>query len=79
MVPYDKPMEMLDMINRFVGVSDGTVKGVPSWIGEKNKEELDIENPEPSAGPDAPSGGSMTDEEGDEEDNKDPWSEYYHW
>ncbi|GAB5591565.1 Cell death protease [Umbelopsis nana] len=79
MVPYDKPMEMLDMINRFVGVSDGTVKGVPSWIGEKNKEELDIENPEPSAGPDAPSGGNMTDEESDEEDNKDPWSEYYHW
>ncbi|KAI8063749.1 Alpha/Beta hydrolase protein [Gongronella butleri] len=33
MVPYDKPVETLDMINRFMAVGDGKVNGVPSYVG----------------------------------------------
>jgi carboxypeptidase D len=81
MVPYDKPMEMLDMINRFVGVSNGSVKGIPSWIGSQDKEELDVENPVPSTQPAAPppTNGSENDTEEVEDEKEDPWSEYYNW
>lgn len=36
MVPYDKPLELLDMINRFMGVGGGIVDGMLSRVGEKN-------------------------------------------
>ncbi|KAI9311883.1 Alpha/Beta hydrolase protein, partial [Dichotomocladium elegans] len=35
MVPYDKPMESLDMINRFIGVGNNKVNGLYSRIGEE--------------------------------------------
>ncbi|KAI9271802.1 serine carboxypeptidase-domain-containing protein [Phascolomyces articulosus] len=34
MVPYDKPIETLDMINRFMGVGDNQVKGLASRVGD---------------------------------------------
>ncbi|CAO3581131.1 unnamed protein product [Absidia cylindrospora] len=37
MVPYDKPMETLDMINRFMGVGDNKVSGIPSRVGNNDK------------------------------------------
>ncbi|ORZ07908.1 Alpha/Beta hydrolase protein [Absidia repens] len=42
MVPYDKPLETLDMINRFMGVGNDTVHGVKSNVGgsgEKQEED----------------------------------------
>ncbi|KAM3586229.1 Cell death protease [Umbelopsis sp. WA50703] len=73
MVPYDKPTEMLDMINRFIGVSDGTVNGMPSRVGEKDIAGIPSANPEPKPPvEDAPDNESTADDE-------DPWSEYYNW
>ncbi|CAO3688037.1 unnamed protein product [Rhizopus stolonifer] len=37
MVPYDKPIECLDMINRFIEAGDNVVKGRLSQVGEGNK------------------------------------------
>ncbi|KAI9307926.1 Alpha/Beta hydrolase protein [Cunninghamella echinulata] len=37
MVPYDKPMETLDMINRFMGGGDSSVEGVTSYVGKEAK------------------------------------------
>jgi hypothetical protein len=72
-VPYDKPTEMLDMINRFIGVSDGTVNGMPSRVGEKDIDGTPSANPEPKPPvEDAPDNESTSDDE-------DPWSEYYNW
>ncbi|KAG0189218.1 vacuolar sorting protein VPS33/slp1 [Apophysomyces sp. BC1034] len=34
MVPYDRPIETLDMINRFMGVGDNVVNGLPSRVGQ---------------------------------------------
>ncbi|CAO3608033.1 unnamed protein product [Cunninghamella blakesleeana] len=34
MVPYDKPTETLDMINRFMGIGDNSVKGLISHVGK---------------------------------------------
>ncbi|KAI8081302.1 Alpha/Beta hydrolase protein [Halteromyces radiatus] len=45
MVPYDKPTETLDMINRFMGVGDNKVNGMSSHIG--NQEQEEEENDEP--------------------------------
>ncbi|CAO3664035.1 unnamed protein product [Rhizopus stolonifer] len=42
MVPYDKPIECLDMINRFIGSGHSTVKGKHSQVG-KNQEEDQLE------------------------------------
>ncbi|KAH8556379.1 serine carboxypeptidase [Umbelopsis sp. PMI_123] len=78
MVPYDKPTEMLDMINRFIGVSDGTVRGVPSWIG--TQQQVDKEDPSPSSDPVENLPDTNDEEEMDEtEEDDDPWSEYYNW
>jgi carboxypeptidase D len=77
MVPYDKPMEMLDMINRFIGVSDGTVKGMPTWIGEHNNEDANI--PPASPGETSPPAEHAGDEEDTTGEKEDPWSEYYNW
>lgn len=82
MVPYDKPVEMLDMINRFIGVSDGTVKNVPSWIGAQPNEDKDVPEPssDPVSSPPETIGGDeekVIDE--DEGEDEDPWGEYYNW
>jgi carboxypeptidase D len=84
MVPYDKPVEMLDMINRFIGVSDGTVKDIPSWIGPQPHEDKEVPAPssDPVQSPPETSEGEEEKEvnEGDNEDeDEDPWSEYYSW
>ncbi|KAI8581933.1 hypothetical protein K450DRAFT_229967 [Umbelopsis ramanniana AG] len=80
MVPYDKPVEMLDMINRFIGVSDGTVKDTPSWVGPQPNEDKEI--PAPSSDP-VQSSPETSDGEGEgevnEDEDDDPWSEYYNW
>ncbi|KAF7731890.1 Cell death protease [Apophysomyces ossiformis] len=34
MVPYDRPIETLDMINRFMGVGDNVVRGLPSRVDQ---------------------------------------------
>ncbi|KAG1053872.1 hypothetical protein G6F43_004071 [Rhizopus delemar] len=39
MVPYDKPIECLDMINRFMQVGNNVVKGKQSQVGELEREE----------------------------------------
>ncbi|KAL0082287.1 serine carboxypeptidase-domain-containing protein [Phycomyces blakesleeanus] len=36
MVPYDKPLETLDMINRFIGAGDNSVVGKSSRVGPSN-------------------------------------------
>ncbi|KAG2182332.1 hypothetical protein INT43_007262 [Umbelopsis isabellina] len=76
MVPYDKPTEMLDMINRFIGVNDGTVNGLHSWIGEKEVTGTPAADPEPKPTTGA---GDASDNEGTSEEVEDPWSEYYNW
>lgn len=39
MVPYDKPIECLDMINRFMQVGDNVVKGKQSQVGDLERKE----------------------------------------
>ncbi|KAI8985807.1 Alpha/Beta hydrolase protein [Pilobolus umbonatus] len=39
MVPYDKPLETLDMINRFINVGDGMVNGKQSSVGNRQANE----------------------------------------
>ncbi|CAO3599592.1 unnamed protein product [Absidia cylindrospora] len=39
MVPYDKPLETLDMINRFMGVGDNMTGGVKSNVGGSQDEQ----------------------------------------
>lgn len=76
MVPYDKPTEMLDMINRFIGVNDGTVNGMHSWVGEKEVTGTPSADPEPKPTAGA---GEASDNESTSEEVEDPWSEYYNW
>jgi carboxypeptidase D len=57
MVPYDKPMETLDMINRFMGVGDNKVNGVESSVGaegEDDDDDDDDDDDELAAIPDPP-------------------------
>jgi len=83
MVPYDRPLETLDMINRFLGVSGGEVKGKLSWVGEK---------PAPSTATYTVTSTSTTKttaiifaddvsptSKSKEEIEKKPWEEYYGW
>lgn len=68
MVPYDKPIETLDMINRFMGVGDNEVKGLSSRVGDKNDDGSSIVEPQ----------GDESNPPNEEED-KDPWAQYYSW
>ncbi|RUS27542.1 Alpha/Beta hydrolase protein [Jimgerdemannia flammicorona] len=86
MVPYDRPLETLDMINRFLGVSIGKVKGKLSWLGEKptlgetpstsTNTTSTIEKPTPSPSTTT----SVADDTVPMENaEKEPWEEYYGW
>ncbi|KAI9478008.1 MAG: pheromone-processing carboxypeptidase KEX1 [Benjaminiella poitrasii] len=48
MVPYDRPIETLDIINRFMKVGDNVVKGKQSQVGDH--EEVQKPGPTPSSG-----------------------------
>ncbi|KAI8342826.1 Alpha/Beta hydrolase protein [Chlamydoabsidia padenii] len=41
MVPYDKPVESLDMINRFIGVGGNKVNGITSNVGDEDNDDED--------------------------------------
>lgn len=79
MVPYDRPIECLDMINRFMNVGDNIVKGQKSQVG--NKKEIPKEEEKPSS--------EENEEDKTENDTKeenqtttieeDEWSQYYSW
>lgn len=43
MVPYDKPVETLDMINRFMGIGDNSVKGLTSRVGKPSTTDTEVE------------------------------------
>lgn len=78
MVPYDKPVETLDMINRFMGVGNDQVNGLPSRVGpEAPATEDDALPPVEASGdqvePLSPPAAATEEEEGDE------WSQYYNW
>ncbi|KAI9491365.1 serine carboxypeptidase-domain-containing protein [Zychaea mexicana] len=75
MVPYDKPIETLDMINRFMGVGDNQVNGVASRVGDSSvvKPQGDETNPPKDNDDDSSSSASAGEEE------EDPWAQYYSW
>ncbi|KAI8137123.1 serine carboxypeptidase-domain-containing protein [Fennellomyces sp. T-0311] len=65
MVPYDKPIETLDMINRFMGVGDNKVNGLVSHVGDAGS----FVEPE----------GDETNPPDEEKSDEDQWSQYYSW
>ncbi|KAI7879403.1 alpha/beta-hydrolase [Lichtheimia hyalospora FSU 10163] len=67
MLPYDKPFESLDMINRFMGVGDNKVNGKTSRLGDTSVQ-VDGE-PQTTGGP----------AESDGDDESTDWSQYYSW
>lgn len=67
MLPYDKPLESLDMINRFMGVGDNKVNGKISRLGDGSVQAGgEPQNPDGSA-------------ESDNDDESTDWSQYYSW
>ncbi|ORZ03599.1 Alpha/Beta hydrolase protein [Syncephalastrum racemosum] len=89
MVPYDKPAETRDMINRFMGVGNNMINGSPSWVGD-NKPSTN----QPSSS--APADTDLAHDDEDLNDNieqkptgetegqeppedKDEWAQYYSW
>jgi carboxypeptidase D len=93
MVPYDKPIECLDMINRFIDVGDNTVKGMKSQVGnakpsetthenkeeESTKEENKEEDETKSDEKESGTSEQQLDEEQDPTAVEDKWSRYYNW
>lgn len=89
MVPYDRPDECLDMINRFMGVGDNVVNGKSSQVGDRKSptstpppKEEDEEEEEDKEDDDKPDkdGKKESDMKPDEEEySQDKWSKYYSW
>lgn len=89
MVPYDRPTECLDMINRFMQVGNNVVNGKKSQVGDKvtpsappenKKPEQDKkpeQNKEEDVEDDKKEGEAMPDEES--QPSEDKWSRYYSW
>ncbi|KAI9280418.1 serine carboxypeptidase-domain-containing protein [Sporodiniella umbellata] len=79
MVPYDKPIECLDMINRFIGSGGDVVKGRPSQVGKGHK----VTKPEDKKPEDKkPEGEKPQDKKPDtekEEDEHKKLPKYYGW
>lgn len=83
MVPYDRPIECLDMINRFMQVGNNVVKGRKSQVGEQ------VVSPSPSASASASTPLSTADKSeqtttsDEQKDNTstgdDKWDQYYSW
>ncbi|KAI9356124.1 serine carboxypeptidase-domain-containing protein [Pilaira anomala] len=85
MVPYDRPIECLDMINRFMQVGDNVVKGKKSQVGGR-----DITVTPPPKEAEEEKGKETQDKADDEEKDtdsekmgqetgEDEWSKYYSW
>ncbi|KAI9323606.1 Alpha/Beta hydrolase protein [Dichotomocladium elegans] len=51
MVSYDRPIETLDMINRFMGVGNNRVNGLKSHVGDKIAEEPTQDDPSSTTPP----------------------------
>ncbi|KAI8876816.1 hypothetical protein K501DRAFT_326853, partial [Backusella circina FSU 941] len=87
MVPYDKPMECLDMINRFINVGDNTVKGMKSQVGNSkssetthdNKEEETTKEEEEVKSDEKEGGTAEKQQEEEPTTVDDKWSKYYNW
>lgn len=88
MVPYDRPIECLDMINRFMQVGNDVVNGKESQVGNRKptpppKEEGDKDQEdEKDKGEEKPDkdGKKDSDMKPDEEEySQDKWSKYYSW
>jgi carboxypeptidase D len=85
MVPYDRPIECLDMINRFIQVGNNIVKGRISQVGDRT-----VVSPSPSSSSvpvSTPSSkddksNKSTDSAGQQDKDTtsdDKWGEYYSW
>lgn len=87
MVPYDKPVETRDMINRFMGVGDNTINGNPSWVGDTKPStstssastETDLAHDDEDLGDNIEQkpAGETEEQEGSGKD--DEWAQYYSW
>ncbi|KAI7872013.1 Alpha/Beta hydrolase protein [Spinellus fusiger] len=86
MVPYDKPLEALDMMNRFIGTGDSSIHGTTSHVGDF-VEPLISSPVSPSTPPSIPSSFIESDTQpspadassAPEEKEEDAWSQYYSW
>ncbi|KAG0749749.1 hypothetical protein G6F57_005748 [Rhizopus arrhizus] len=86
MVPYDKPIECLDMMNRFMGVGHGKVKGKHSKVGDseqvdeieqgKKTHEDTIQEDEKSHEDTDKANEEVNSEQ---DSNPEKWSMYYNW
>jgi carboxypeptidase D len=87
MVPYDRPLECLDMINRFMQVGNDVVKGQKSQVGNGV---VSIPPPQPPKHENNDTGKeSVPAADGEEKENQeqeeggvlidDKWSKYYSW
>ncbi|CEP18402.1 hypothetical protein [Parasitella parasitica] len=89
MVPYDRPIECLDMINRFIEVGDNVVKGRLSQVGNSSvpiATTATATKSVPTPSLIAPSS-TMTEKDTNSQDKSeqeqlgldDRWSQYYNW
>lgn len=91
MVPYDRPIECLDMINRFMQVGNDVVKGQKSQVGNRvapkpskpspppKQNENDTDDTEKETIPAADGEEKENQEQEDEVLVGDKWSKYYNW
>lgn len=88
MVPYDRPIECLDMINRFMNVGNDVVKGYKSQVGNRLPAIPTTKQPPATNGTQKDEGKKdggkkesdiKDDETTDELVSEDEWSKYYSW
>jgi carboxypeptidase D len=92
MVPYDRPIECLDMINRFIEVGDNIVKGKLSQVGDGTRPTTTTtttitSKTSPTSSLTAPSSTNTEKDTKSEDDleqgelvpEKDKWNQYYNW
>lgn len=83
MVPYDRPIECLDMINRFMNVGNNEVKGYKSQVGNSLPVTPTPDQPKTN-GTQKDEGKTESDTKADDETTdgvevEDKWSKYYNW
>lgn len=82
MVPYDRPIECLDMINRFMNVGNNEVRGKKSQVGNRqtvNKPETTTKTSQGSASPTTIHEDDSSTANDDEDVKENPWNRYYSW
>ncbi|GAA5797742.1 hypothetical protein HPULCUR_003136 [Helicostylum pulchrum] len=87
MVPYDKPIECLDMINRFMNVGSDVVKGMKSIVGTretivtppKDDEKKEDKKQDKEEDKEEEEDDKKPDEEQQSVEKDDEWSQYYSW